>query len=264
MEGSDAVVITIDEAEIIHVLQQHVAGIVEDLRARVMVDEGQESLEGGAVVQVLAGMELETQLDAGTVRLVEQWAPAPRQFVEGACDQPRGVWRIRIKERPRQAARERHDPRHAQRVGPRDGAAQIPLRLALARLRIATDCRRRQRIHHLVISGMNGQKLPGAVRGNFADRETRAGDNGLDRSDGLGLGQRCQVGQACVGHRNLQCLEVQSSRPLCKATERIERSLRSDELADEQSRAENSFWLHAAALTVVIAHYSARRCPFNF
>ncbi len=47
---------------------------------------------------------------------------------------------------------------------------------------------------------MNGQKLPGAVRGNLADRETRAGHDRPDRCDDLGLGQRCQVGQARVHH----------------------------------------------------------------
>ncbi len=52
-----------------------------------LLDALEEHLEGHAVVQVLAGMDLVADVDAGFVEGVEDRAPAPGQLVEGALDQ---------------------------------------------------------------------------------------------------------------------------------------------------------------------------------
>ena len=74
MERADALVIEVDEAEIVELLQQEMARIVEDLAARVIADALQEHLEARAVVQVLARMDLEAQIDAGGIERVEDRA----------------------------------------------------------------------------------------------------------------------------------------------------------------------------------------------
>ena len=100
----DPRMVAIDEAEIVHLLEQEMAGIVIDLHPRMMVDTCKKPLERRAVVQILPRVKFETQVDAGAVGLVEQRTPAPRQFIEGTFDQAWGSWRIGIKERPGQPA----------------------------------------------------------------------------------------------------------------------------------------------------------------
>ena len=62
----------------------------------------QEHLEGDAVVQIFAGMNLEAQVDAGFFKGIEDWAPAPRQFVESGLNQTCGALRPRIHVGPSQ------------------------------------------------------------------------------------------------------------------------------------------------------------------
>ena len=63
----------------------------------------EEPLEGRAVEQVLAGMDLVADVDAGLVEGVEDRLPALRQFVERGLDQAR----------PGAAARDRRTARRA-------------------------------------------------------------------------------------------------------------------------------------------------------
>ena len=60
-----------------------------------VADGGEEALEGGAVVQILAGMDLVGDVDAGLVEAVEDRAPAAAELVEGGLDQARRALRPR-------------------------------------------------------------------------------------------------------------------------------------------------------------------------
>src|SRR6185312_8636507 len=88
VEGADALVIEIDEGEVVQLLQHHVAGGVEDVGARMLVHRIEKTLEGGAVVQVLARMQLETDVHSGVVEGIEDRAPALAQFRKRLLDQP--------------------------------------------------------------------------------------------------------------------------------------------------------------------------------
>ena len=68
MKHPDALVIDVDEVQVVELLQHEVAGIVQDIAARVVVHALQEHLEGDAVVQILTRMDLVAEVDA---RLVE-------------------------------------------------------------------------------------------------------------------------------------------------------------------------------------------------
>src|SRR5579859_7479744 len=50
VKGADAFVIDVDEGQIVHLLQDHMAGVVEDVRARVVIHRIEETLERGAIV----------------------------------------------------------------------------------------------------------------------------------------------------------------------------------------------------------------------
>ena len=68
-------------------------GIVKDVAALVAFQRIEKALEGRAVEYVLAGMDLEGDIDAGIVERIENRFPASRQFIERCFDQAAlGVW----------------------------------------------------------------------------------------------------------------------------------------------------------------------------
>jgi hypothetical protein len=87
VKGGDQRCIGVDETEIVHPLQDHVAGIIEKLDPRVIAEGGAEALEGHAVVHVAPWMRLDAQIDAGLVERVDQWTPAPSEFGKALGDQ---------------------------------------------------------------------------------------------------------------------------------------------------------------------------------
>ena len=66
------------------------ARIVVDARGRMVLGVFQEHLEGGAVVEVGAGMKFVAEDAALVARQVEQRPPAAGEFLEGLVDQPGG------------------------------------------------------------------------------------------------------------------------------------------------------------------------------
>src|SRR5690606_34569463 len=107
VEGLDALVVVVDELEIVELLQHEMARVVQDAGTRVSADRVEEALERHAVVQVLAGMDLEAQIDARLVERVENRAPAAAELGEAFVDETRGTLRPRIHRVPQQRARER-------------------------------------------------------------------------------------------------------------------------------------------------------------
>ena len=111
---ANALVIEIEKSQIIQLLQNHVAGIVKNVGARMISDSGEKALEGRAVVQVFAGMQLEAYIHARFVEGIQDRQPAPPQFLERFVDQPRRPLRPGIEKRPRQRAGECRMRRQAQ------------------------------------------------------------------------------------------------------------------------------------------------------
>ena len=90
VEGLDALVVDVDERQIVELLQQEVRRVVVDVAARMAVDRVEEHLEGGAVEQVLAGMDLVADVDAGLVEGVEDRPPAPASSSKAVSIRPGG------------------------------------------------------------------------------------------------------------------------------------------------------------------------------
>src|SRR3954468_7944371 len=144
MEGADPLRVDIDEVEVVELLQHEVRGIVIDGAARVVACALQEYLEGDAVADVLAGMDLETEIDAGLLIRIQDRTPAPRQLVEGGLDHSWRPLRPRIDEWPGPRAGETHAAGEAEPArGLRDFDDLIH-RPGLTVLRAALDRRRRK------------------------------------------------------------------------------------------------------------------------
>src|SRR5213076_3419960 len=84
-----------------------VTGIVQQIAALVTAHALEEHLERHAVVQILAGMDLEAGVDPVFLEHVENRTPAPRQLVERRLDETRRPLGPGIEVGPRQGTRER-------------------------------------------------------------------------------------------------------------------------------------------------------------
>ena len=87
MKGPDALVVDVQEGEIVQRLQDEMRGIVEDVGARMIANLRQEALEGRSVVEILSRVQLEADVDSGLVIGIEDRLPAPPQFRERLLDQ---------------------------------------------------------------------------------------------------------------------------------------------------------------------------------
>ena len=72
----------------------------------MVADALEEHLEGDAVMQVFARMDLVADIDAVVVGMVEDRLPAAGQLIEGCLDEAGRTLRPRIEERPGQRAGE--------------------------------------------------------------------------------------------------------------------------------------------------------------
>ena len=89
VERLDALVVEIDEGEIVELLQQEMARIVVDARARDGRRPRRRSARSGAVVKILAGMDFVADVAARLVECVEDRPPATAEFLESGLDQTR-------------------------------------------------------------------------------------------------------------------------------------------------------------------------------
>ena len=86
VEGFDLGGIGIDEAYIVHALQDEVRGIVVDGDPGMVVGGIEKLLKGGTIVEVLARVEFVGHIDAKFVSIVEDRHPALGEFFEAFFD----------------------------------------------------------------------------------------------------------------------------------------------------------------------------------
>src|SRR5208283_593065 len=87
VEHLDAIVIGVDEAEIVHALLDEVARVVIDVAALVAADRVEKHVERVAVEHVFARVDLKAEVDAILVKGVEDRLPAARLLGEALLDQ---------------------------------------------------------------------------------------------------------------------------------------------------------------------------------
>src|SRR5258708_691112 len=175
MKHLDAIVIGVDEAQIVHALLDVVTGVVIDVAALMTADRVEEHVESVTVEDVLAGVDFEAEVDAVLVIDVEDRLPATALFREAFLDQPRRPLRIGIEIRPGERAGEAHvlvqpkASRNASRRFHLVGGPQATL------FRIAANGGRALTVEHGVISRMNRHHLALKMGREFADRNAYVG-----------------------------------------------------------------------------------------
>src|SRR5690606_8061097 len=91
VKHSDAFVIDVDVLEIVEALQHVVRRVEQHARARVPARALVEHLVGDAVVKILAGVDLETTVDAAFLGVLQDGHPTTRELVERRLDETRGA-----------------------------------------------------------------------------------------------------------------------------------------------------------------------------
>ncbi|MNL44730.1 hypothetical protein D3C87_1673240 [compost metagenome] len=159
VKGPYALVVDIDEIKIIHRLKHEVRGIIKDVGAGMIAGRLQKTLEGNAVMQVFAGMQLVAEIDAILLECIENGRPALAEFSKGHFDKTCGALRPGINERPRQRAGKTRMALEAQMLRGFRRALQLVDRPFLTRLRSAAQFGGRKTVEHLVIGRMNSDEL---------------------------------------------------------------------------------------------------------
>ena len=107
VEGADALMVDVDEGQVVKLLQHEVAGIVENIRPRMAPDRSQEAFEGDPIVQIFPGVDFEAEIDSMLFKDIENRLPPAPQLGEGLVDQPSRPLGPRIDVWPRQCSGER-------------------------------------------------------------------------------------------------------------------------------------------------------------
>jgi len=87
VKALDALMVDVDERDIVQSLLDEVARVIVDGAARMIADGGQELLERFAVENVLAGVQLKSNVDARFVEGVKDGGPTATKLLEGRFDE---------------------------------------------------------------------------------------------------------------------------------------------------------------------------------
>ncbi len=199
-------------------------GIIVDRAARVVAGTLEQHLEGDAVADVLARMDLKTEIDASLVIGVQDRTPAARKFVEGGLDHSRRPLRPRIEERPGQRARKADAAFEPEPAGRTGGFDELIDRPTLTFLRSAFDRWRRKGVKGFVIGRMHGHQLSLQVRGQFGDHQAMARGHARDVV-AISLRGRClfEVDQAWIRRRDLNAFVAEPRGPAADGIETVKR-----------------------------------------
>src|SRR5690606_8558729 len=213
-------VIEVDELEIVELLQHEVTRIEQDVRAPMAADRVEEALERDTVVQVLARMDLEADVDARFVERVEDRPPTPRELREAFLDETGGPLRPRIhrvpQERPREG-RVRLEPEMRARARRSLELTGRPLAPAA---RIVAHGRMRERREERRIGRMNGDELALQMRRELRDLDARfAEPSGDVVAVRLALGRALEIEELRIRRRHLHADVAERSCPFRHALE---------------------------------------------
>ena len=240
VKRANALVIKIEKGQIIHLLDHHVARVVENACARMIAHRGEEPLEGCAVVQIFAGMQLKARIHSGLIECIQNRQPARCEFLEGFVNKTRRPLWPRIKERPRQCARERRMRLQAQPTTCLGCPTQLLHRPCRLGLRVTGKLRRRKAIEQRIEGGMARHQLPLQVRREFRHRESGLRRNPLHLiAVCLAFSGALKIEQPSIPTRNLDAYIAVLCRPACHALQCVVRWLVARKLRQKNCRSLN-------------------------
>ncbi|MNV46113.1 hypothetical protein D3C71_1379320 [compost metagenome] len=238
MNHADELAVDIQEVQIIELLQHEVAGIEQDPAAPMATDGGMEALEAGAIVQVLAGVDLIAEVHAMGVAHLQDRQPAPRQLLERGLDQTVRALREGEQVGPGERTGEGAHAVQAQALRGLGGQLDALHRPRAARGRIAMQVRGSEAVAQGVVGRVHCHQLAEDMRGEFADHQPVASQH-RDHVIAVLLAVRgfLHIEQAFVPGRDLQGLEALAGRPTGNRGQVVERGLVCTELGQVQAGA---------------------------
>src|SRR5271165_250047 len=174
MKGRNALMIDVDEVEVIELLQHEMRRVVVDRAALVAAEGVEKALETRSVEEVLARVDLVGDVDARFVERVEDRLPAPGEFLEGRLDQARRALRPRIDIGPGEGAGEGRVRGEAEMLRGFGRVHHLLDRPLLPRLGLAVRFLRSKGVERFVIGGMDGDQLSDHMGRELGDREAVA------------------------------------------------------------------------------------------
>ena len=238
VERLDPLVIDVDEFQIVELLQHEVAGIIENIGARMVVHRIEEAFESHPVVQVLAGVQLITGVDAVLVELIEDRLPAAAQLGKGFLDDPGRALRPRIDHVPHQRARE------GGMAGATEAAAGLCRHVQLLdspllpRSGVIVELRRGETVELCIEGRMGCDQLALQMGRKLSHFDAIGGADALDLIDiGLAFRRLFKVEQPGVPGRNLHALVAEIAHVFGDRIERIERRFIAGKLREEDGGA---------------------------
>ena len=238
----DALVVVVDVLEVIELLQNKVAGVVEQTGALVAVHAVQKHLVAHAVVQVFTGVNLVADVHARMVKRIQDRLPALGQFVKRGLNQTGRARRPGIQVGPGQRAGEGHvrgQPQIGRSLGRQHHLLDCPL---LPQRRVAPHLGRGKAVKARVVGRVHRHQLALQMGGQLGDLQPVASQNALYLlAIGFALRRLLQVKQARVPTRNLHPLVAQTRRPGGNRIQRIEGRGIPRKLGQKNSRSFDGF-----------------------
>jgi hypothetical protein len=156
--------VEVKKFEVIELLQDHVAGVIENIGARVVMDSCQKLLKRDAVMEVFARVQFEADVYTCFVERIKDRKPALAQFLKCFIDHACGALGPRVKERPGECSGKCGVRREAKILAGLCCPLQLLNSPGLAGFRIACQCGRSKASEERVICGMAGDELTLQVR----------------------------------------------------------------------------------------------------
>ena len=198
----------------------------------------EEALEGRAVVQVLAGVDLVADVHARLVEGVEDRAPAAAELVEGGLDQARRALRPRVEVRPGEGAGEGDVGIEAEPARGLRGEAHLGDGPLGPGLRVAANVGRGEAVEGFVEGRVDGHELALEMGRELGDGEAVPRQRAPHLvAVGVGCRGLLQIEQARVPGRDLDALVAEPRGPAADRVEGVERRLIPRELGEEDRRA---------------------------
>src|SRR5208282_456162 len=238
VEHLDAIVIGVDEAEIVHALLDEVARVVIDVAALVAADRVEKHVERIAVEDVLARVNFEAKVDAMLLVDVEDRLPAAALLGETFLDQSSRPLRIGIEIGPGERTREAHMLGQSEAARNTGRLAHLIGRPTAPLLRVAAHRRRALSVEQGVIGRMNGHHLSLKMSRQLADCDADVSERSLDLiAIGFALVGAVEIEESIVPGRDLDGLVTIGFRPFRNAGQRVVRRRIACELSKKQARA---------------------------
>lgn len=236
----DAGVVEINELEVIELLEDEVAGVEQNVGARMIANAIEEHFESSAVVKIFAGMNFEAEVHAGLIKGIEDGEPAAGEFIEGGFDEAGGTLGPGIDVGPGKCAGESDVGSDAEIFGSAGSEEKLldsPF-LAGGRVGVTGESGWSKAGKKRIVGGMAGDELALEVSGEIGDSELVAGGDSAKVIAVCGAFRGAlEIEEAAIPGRDLHGGKTESGGPGANRVEGIKRRSVRSELREKDAGA---------------------------